>query len=228
MGIARNLARLVPNGSGELPTANIAASAITRAKLDDASELQTQLFTSSGTFTVPAGVTKVYVSGCGGGGGTDSDEWSTGGGGGAWCFQVAVGSLTPGNTISVTVGAAGATNSSGGTSGGTTSFGSYITLGGGSNGGNNNGTSGGYAAGGSASLGGGATGINGSGGSGKYSVHASAGHGEGGQSLFGWSGRNSDNSNTTNNTCGYGGGAHSSWGSAYTAAPTQGFILVEW
>lgn len=33
MGIARNIARLVPNGSGELPTANIAASAVTSSKL---------------------------------------------------------------------------------------------------------------------------------------------------------------------------------------------------
>lgn len=32
MGIARNLARLVPNGSGELPTANLQNSAVTKAK----------------------------------------------------------------------------------------------------------------------------------------------------------------------------------------------------
>lgn len=35
MGIARNIARLIPNGSGELPTANIAANAVTQAKLND-------------------------------------------------------------------------------------------------------------------------------------------------------------------------------------------------
>jgi hypothetical protein len=32
MGIARNIARLVPNGSGELPTANLQNSAVTKAK----------------------------------------------------------------------------------------------------------------------------------------------------------------------------------------------------
>ena len=33
MGIARNIARLIPNGSGELPTANIANDAISAAKI---------------------------------------------------------------------------------------------------------------------------------------------------------------------------------------------------
>ena len=43
MGIARNIARLVPNGSGELPTANLQNAAITTAKIADAAVVEADL-----------------------------------------------------------------------------------------------------------------------------------------------------------------------------------------
>jgi hypothetical protein len=85
----------------------------------------TQSFTSSGTFTVPAGVTTVQVEAWGGGGaggGTNSSANRGGGGGAGGSFtrntSVAV---TPGASITVTVGAggvgvAGAAGGAGGTS----------------------------------------------------------------------------------------------------------------
>ena len=91
-----------------------------------------QYFTSTGsnTFTIPAGTTsiKVTIVSAGGGGGGQLVDGGTnppGGAGGAgrWAAQWFVG-LTPGNTLTVTVGAAGtggASSTNGGT-GGTTSL----------------------------------------------------------------------------------------------------------
>jgi hypothetical protein len=63
MGIARNLARLVPNGSGELPTANLQDSAITSVKIADATvaagDLAGTLDLSSKTLTLPSSATPV-------------------------------------------------------------------------------------------------------------------------------------------------------------------------
>jgi hypothetical protein len=73
-----------------------------------------QTFTSNGTFTIPAGVTTVRVTVVGGGGGGNNTT-SSGGGGGGGAIRVLTG-LTPGATLSVTVGGGGGTNGSGGTS----------------------------------------------------------------------------------------------------------------
>jgi hypothetical protein len=69
----------------------------------------------SGTFTIPSGITrlKVTVIGGGGGGGNRTDGGGGGGGGAAIKWLT---SVTPGNTLSYSVGAGGATNSSGSTS----------------------------------------------------------------------------------------------------------------
>jgi hypothetical protein len=102
-----------------------------------------QVFTSSGTWTLPTGVNMVWVTICGGGGGgggASSSGNGGGGGGGAQCFYrypVAV----SGN-VSVTVGSGGvggAVDNSGG-NGGNSSFGSLIATGG--NGGQPNGVGG--------------------------------------------------------------------------------------
>jgi hypothetical protein len=93
-----------------------------------------QVFTSTGTFTVPAGVSavKVTVVGGGGGGGRGLDSSSSGGGGGGAGFGFKwITGLTAGATVSVTVGAGGAQQ----TNGGTSSFGAYISATGGSAGG---------------------------------------------------------------------------------------------
>lgn len=85
---------------------------------------QGQVFTSSGTFTVPAGVTaiKVTVAGGGGNGGAANGNISAAGGGGGGGLAVKfITGLTPGATITATVGAAA----------GTSSFGAYCSATGG-------------------------------------------------------------------------------------------------
>lgn len=89
-----------------------------------------QIFTSSGTFTIPPSVTAIKVTVVGGGGGgagctvaaACSVSLGGGGGGGSMAIQFFSG-LTPGNTLSVTIGAAGTAggvNAAGG-AGGTSS-----------------------------------------------------------------------------------------------------------
>jgi hypothetical protein len=109
-----------------------------------------QVFTSSGTFTVPAGVTrvKVTVAGGGGNGGNSRANFQPsprgggvltaagGGGGGAGVAIKYVTGLTPGGTVSVTVGGAA----------GTSSFGAFVSATGGASAANANGTSGNPAA----------------------------------------------------------------------------------
>ncbi|MBR8351176.1 hypothetical protein KDX21_11415 [Burkholderia cenocepacia] len=112
-------------------------------------------FTSSGTFTVPPGVTTLYVSGCaaGGGGGAgagnnngQSSLVGGGGGGGGGAGQSVIRqafAVTPGAAITVTIGAAGAAGTggvvgaggAGGTGGNTTLTGGVsLTLTGGAGG----------------------------------------------------------------------------------------------
>jgi len=90
-----------------------------------------QLFTASGTFTIPNGITRVKVTLVGGGGGAGGgqDDGCTneagGGGGGGGTATKWFTSLTPGNTLTVTRGAGGAgstyNSSSYGVTGGTSS-----------------------------------------------------------------------------------------------------------
>ena len=84
----------------------------------------TDTFTSSGTWTAPAGVTSVDVEVWGGGGGGgggegDNSDGGGGGGGGAYSRTTSI-TVVPGTTYTVTVGAAGtagATNGTGGAGG---------------------------------------------------------------------------------------------------------------
>jgi hypothetical protein len=99
-----------------------------------------QVFTSTGTFTVPAGITKVKVTVVGGGGGSGAARINiccqfpatAGGGGGGAAIEIISG-LTPGGTVAVTVGAGGTAGSAGanGGTGGTSSFGAYCSATGG-------------------------------------------------------------------------------------------------
>jgi hypothetical protein len=106
--------------------------------------IRATVFTSSGTFTIPAGVTAVKVTVVGGGGGGGSgntagspEKLGSGGGSGGIAIEWITG-LTPGSTVSVTVGSGGtAVNGTSGTSGSTSSFGSYCTATGGGGGGSN-------------------------------------------------------------------------------------------
>jgi hypothetical protein len=78
---------------------------------------QNQTFTTSGTFTVPAGVTQVTVEcwGAGGGGGSRSNN-GRGGGGGGGAYSSSVVAVTPGNIYNVVVGSGGNPNTAGGNS----------------------------------------------------------------------------------------------------------------
>lgn len=74
--------------------------------------LQSQTFTSSGTFNVPANVSAVWISGCGAGGGGNGYVGGTGnpshGGGGAgeFCLGRLI-PVTPGGTLSISIGIGG-------------------------------------------------------------------------------------------------------------------------
>lgn len=164
--------------SGTAPVARLAASgtpsASTYLRGDSSwaslptalSGPQGQVFNSSGTFTVPTGITSVKVTVIGGGGGGGSARIptcgpdSTGGsGGGAGASIKYVTGLTPGGTVSVTVGSGGTggvPNGAGGT-GGTSSFGAYCSATGGGGGAH-------------ASAGTGAAGSNGAGSSGDINL----------------------------------------------------------
>jgi hypothetical protein len=145
-----------------------------------------QAFTTSGTFTVPAGVTKVKVTVVGGGGGGTTATSSTpqgGGGAGGAAIKVITG-LTPGGTVAVTVDPGGAAE----TAGGTSSFGTYCSATGGARaavrtGNPGPGGAGGTGSGGDVNFTGGA----GTGGSGVINVVAGNG-GTGGNSIFGGGG----------------------------------------
>jgi hypothetical protein len=99
-----------------------------------------QVFSASGTFTVPAGITKVKVTvvggGGGGAGGISGSYQGNGGGAGGASIKIISG-LTPAGTVTVTVGTGGTAGSAGanaGGSGNTSSFGAYCSATGGAGG----------------------------------------------------------------------------------------------
>lgn len=209
-----------------------------------------QRFTASGSFTVPAGVTTVYLSGCGGGGGggggagfssSASSYYAGGGGGGGGGFSVVryPVSVTPGQVIAVTIGAAGTAGASGaagasggaGGTGGATNFGSLATLGGGSAGAGGTGGSATAAGGQGANIGGswgsdgqstfGGTG--GSGGGGAFGAGGGAGRGGLGAGI------SAVNGSGFGTGGGGGGGCYSNSGIGGSgSAGMPGYLIVEW
>lgn len=184
-------------------------------------------FTTDGVFTVPAGVTKIWVTACGGGAGGsgsyDSTTWDNvyrgPGGGGAAAIYKQVFDVSNISEITITVGkgGSGGVKSSGsgssnststGKAGTATKIGSLITLAGGnapsnSNGGTAGGAGGG--AGGGSSLydttnTDGSSGVLGAGGAGKYAGGGGGSLGDGG----------STSSNGGNGSYGGGGGGATS------------------
>lgn len=104
-------------------TAKLAANAVTIAKIDQTSafpKLKSQDFTSSGSFSVGANVTQVWLWGAGGGGGGGGGGGAGAGGGGSGGSSsmpvLAVCGVTASSSVTVTIGAAG-TGGAGGTSG---------------------------------------------------------------------------------------------------------------
>lgn len=136
------------------------------------------IFTSSGTFTPPLGVTSVRVLVVGGGGGGAGGHAGGGGSG-----HVRTGTFTISGPVAITIGSGGSggsggsdANSSGSASaGGSSSFGPYLTAGGGSGGQASSPASMSGAPGGSGGGGGGNCGTAGSGGANGYSGKAGIG-----------------------------------------------------
>jgi len=114
-----NLAHL--NFRTNRKVATFFTSSILFLGLSNSSFAQTSSFTSTGSYTVPAGVSIITIEcwGAGGGGGNQSSNGQAGGGGGG-AYSSSQISVTPGMVYAVTVGAAGTS----GTSGGDT----YVTL----------------------------------------------------------------------------------------------------
>jgi hypothetical protein len=216
--------------SPTLTTPNIGAATCT--SLAGAGN-QKQIFTSSGTFTIPSGVVqcKVTVVGAGGaGGGGTASATGNGGGAGGTAIKWLTG-LTPANTIAVTVGTGGTgVSGSTGNNGGNSSIASgtqtitTVTGSGGTGGGN---TTGSIGAGGSATSGD----INCAGGYGVWCVPASGFGGQGGNSLFGGSGTGafSNGAGTGGGAPGAGGGGGGGNVSNTTGgAGANGIVIFEW
>lgn len=155
-------------------------------------------FTASGNWTVPAGVTRarVRVWGGGGGGGGNGTAGAGGGGGGGGYAEDIITGLTPGASITITVGAGGTAGANTGTAssnnggaGGTSSFGASLSATGGSGGGGSASSAGAAGTGGSGS-GGGSGAILATGGSGSAGTASGSGAvgGRGGEGAMGGGG----------------------------------------
>jgi hypothetical protein len=200
------------------------------------------IFTTSGTWTAPAGVTRVRVRVWGGGGGGGS-YWGTGplpgGGGGGGGYAEAIVPVTAGTAYAVAVGSGGAggVNATGesadrcGTDGGTSSFGGTLLIAyGGKRGhsacGDGEGQNGGY--GGSYSIGSGVSGFGIQGGDGQKGG-SSTGQTEGGTSPMGGQGSSAWKESGANTPGGGGGGGVSS-PSAYKIgfSGAKGKVIIEY
>jgi hypothetical protein len=108
---------VAPGTSGNV----LASNGTTWQSVAPVTNVSATVFTASGTFTIPTGVTRVKMTIVGGGGGGGSGSGGcpgtngSGGGGGGAAIKWLTG-LTPANTLTVTVGAAGAVATVGGTS----------------------------------------------------------------------------------------------------------------
>lgn len=120
-------------GSNVAP-ATIAASNLTPTAVNESIQVTT-LTTGTGTFTVPASITKILITGIGAGGGGANGGASAGGinssggggGGGAGSVGTVIMDVTPGQVFNYTIGVGGLNNANGGA----TTFGDLKWSGGG-------------------------------------------------------------------------------------------------
>ncbi|WP_424139352.1 hypothetical protein [Roseomonas chloroacetimidivorans] len=143
------LARVtVANGASSVTAGNIVANAALRRKIASLPDIaglfqNIQYITSSQTWTVPAGVTRVrfraWAGGGGGGGAANPNSAAAGGGPGAYAEGYLA--VTPGQSLGLTVGAGGARGVSGsnGGTGGSTVIAGFVECRGGLGGGGANG-----------------------------------------------------------------------------------------
>ena len=239
-------------------TANINASAVTDAKIAgmaaskltgampalDGSALtksgglkSVQVFTSSGTYTKPTGIStvKVIVTGAGGSGGGHGDTDDMGAGGGAGGTAIEVIDISSVSTVTVTIGTGGTSVSGGnsGNQGGTSSFGSFCSATGGQGGHHGNlgegvGGTGGVGSGGDINIYGGS----GSNGWDNFNVTNTyaRGFGHGGASFWGGGGRGSSknvHAAEAGNAYGSGGGAPHSRHGGNSGAGKAGVVYIE-
>lgn len=188
------------------------------------------VFSSSGNWTVPAGVTRALVTVVGGGGGGASSSASQAGGGGAAggaAIKLVTG-LTPGGTVAVTVGTGGAGgigSGGSGVAGGASSFGSFCSATGGSPASLVSATSSPGGTGGSGT--GGDININGGYGTDALPNSIDLG-GHGGGSIFGSGGRAGVGGGLAGPAWGSGGGGGYSSGSAAGGAGASGVVIIRW
>ena len=170
--------------------------------------IQSFTSTGAGTFNVPSGVSAVQLLAVAGGGGGGTGNINEGGGGGGAGGMVEHSSypVSPGGTVSYTVGSAG----SGGSGGGSTVWGN-VTANGGGNGGNNN-------VGGNGGSGGGG----GGGGQPWPGGNATQGPSGGGTGYGNPGGQGSHNSQPGNGRGGSGGGAGGSGQNGSSGGNTPG------
>ena len=173
-----------------------------------------QVFTSSGTWTKPAGISKIKVTVVGGGGGGGGGSPGFGGGAGGASIKFIDVSAVSSVTLTVGSGGSGVSSGTGGT-GGTSSFSSYLSSTGGSGGDGSNGGDGGAGSSGD---------INISGQSGDGGVYEQYG-GLGGASILGGGGRSRQ---TSGNYGGGGGGGYTVYINTYpSGAGSSGIVIVE-
>jgi hypothetical protein len=113
-------------GAGKVLTSDASGNATWQAApVSTGSFTNMQVFSASGSFTVPTGVTKIIVEvwGGGGGGAGTNGGYAAGGGGGAYGKQILT--VTAGNAYNVVVGTGGTAGAAGvaGGNGGVSSFG---------------------------------------------------------------------------------------------------------
>ena len=126
--------------AGQVLTVTAPGTAVAYESISAGGSYAMTVFTSSGTWTKPAGLAdvKIRVLGGGGGGATGTNQTPTGGtGGGGGYAEEYLNAPAIGATETITVGAGGnggSGGSGGGGSGGTSSFGSFVSATGGAGG----------------------------------------------------------------------------------------------
>ena len=174
-----------------------------------------QVFTSNGTFTIPTGITKVKVIVTGGGG---NGDYTGGGGGGGTAIKWLTG-LTPGNTLTVTVGGASTAST---VASGTETI-TTLTGGAGGDASGQVGGTGGTATNGDLNI----TGNGGVGPSGVVGDSATREGGSGGGSYWGGGARGGNASGVNGSSYG-GGGSGYGYGNSNAGTGAAGVVVFEW